>query len=113
MADIAIGRPCPRCGTLTAVSGAFSDPILHGVCASCGTTVSAAAFGGERAHAVRAAGIPVTSQGEPAPAVPTIAPIPAAPIPAAPFAQSQPVATGVPATAASAKNRGGEKNEAA
>lgn len=108
MADIAIGRPCPRCGTLTAISGTFTDSMLHGTCASCGGMVSAAAFGGERQHAIRAAGIPATSKGEPAPifsAVPiaAAAPLPAAVATPAPFAPP-PVA---------AVKRGNEKNNEA
>jgi len=119
VADIAIGRPCPRCNTLTAISGGFEDPILHGVCASCGGVVSAAAFGGERFHAVRAAGIPLTAQGLPAPVIPSmVAPAPAAPVHVAPIAQPQPIAAVTPAPIAPApvatsKHRGGEKNEAA
>ena len=56
MADLAVGRNCPSCGTFTACAGSFNDPELVGKCACCGANVIAAAHGGERAHAVRAAG---------------------------------------------------------
>ena len=74
MADLAVGRNCPSCGTFTACAGSFGDPQLVGKCACCGANVIAAAHGGERAHAVRAAGAPVASQGGPeAPA--SVAPV--------------------------------------
>lgn len=111
MADIAIGRPCPRCGTLTAISGAFSEPMLHGTCASCGYMVSATAFGGERAHAIRAAGIPSTSQGAPAPVVPSFVPVVGmTPLPAAAVVATASANAPAPVSA----KRGNEKsNEAA
>lgn len=109
MADIAIGRLCPRCGTLTAISGTFSDPTLHGVCASCGYTVSATAFGGERAHAIVAAGIAKTAKGEVAPPVPSIVPVVGA-MPA-PVASVTP-APNAPAPASAVK-RGNEKSHEA
>jgi hypothetical protein len=75
MADLAVGRSCPSCGTFTACAGSFNDPQLVGKCACCGANVIAAAHGGERAHAVRAAGAPIASQGGPEAPAPVVAPV--------------------------------------
>jgi hypothetical protein len=42
MADQAIGRTCPNCGTLTACSGAWTDQFLTGTCVVDGTVISVA-----------------------------------------------------------------------
>jgi hypothetical protein len=39
MADVAVGRNCPGCGTLTAVPGSFHDKELTTTCAVCGTSI--------------------------------------------------------------------------
>jgi hypothetical protein len=36
VADIALARACPQCGTLVTCSGAFTDEILTGSCTRCG-----------------------------------------------------------------------------
>ena len=40
MADVAQGKACPNCGTLTACTGDFDSETLNGPCPCCGASVS-------------------------------------------------------------------------
>lgn len=40
MADVAIGKPCPHCGTFSAYSGTRNDEELTAQCACCGKCIT-------------------------------------------------------------------------